>query len=72
MQQATPKGIIRARANLRVGNKVQIIGGPFGGLAAIIQELPDKRGRIKVLLRLLSRQVKAEIPVQFVKSGWVV
>ena len=72
MKQSTSEGIIGARSNLKVGQKVQINGGPFEGLAAIIQEPPNTMGRVKVLLTLLSRQVKAEIPVQFVESNWVV
>lgn len=71
MQQATPEGIITARCNLRAGQEVQISGGPFDGLVGIIQEPPSAKGRVKVLLKLLSRQVKVEVPVRFVKSGWV-
>jgi len=72
MKQATPEGIITARSNLKAGQQVQIVGGPFEGLVGIIHEPPNARGRVKILLRLLSRQVKAEVPVEFVKSGWVV
>jgi len=71
MQQATDEGIITARSNLKVGQQVQISGGPFDGLVGVIQEPPNGKGRVKVLLNLLSRQVKGEVPVQFVKSGWV-
>jgi transcriptional antiterminator NusG len=72
MQQASDEGIIPARSNLKVGQKVQISGGPFDGLVGIIEEPPNAKGRVKVLLNLLSRQVKAEVPVEFVRSGWVV
>jgi len=72
MQQAGNEGIITARSNLKVGQQVQISGGPFDGLVGIIQEPPNGKGRVKVLLNLLSRQVKAEVPVEFVRSGWVV
>lgn len=72
MQQASDEGILTARSNLKVGQQVQISGGPFDGLVGIIEEPPNPKGRVKVLLNLLSRQVKAEVPVQFVRSGWVV
>ena len=72
MQRATPDGIIKARSSLMVGQEVQISGGSFNGLVGIIQEPPDAKERVKVLLKLLNREVKVELPVQFVKSGWVV
>jgi transcriptional antiterminator RfaH len=72
MKQADPEGAIAARSNLKPKQEILITGGPFDGLVGIIQEPPDAKGRVKVLLNLLSRQVKAEVPVQFVRSGWVV
>lgn len=71
MEQATPEGIITAHSNLRAGQMVQLDGGPFDGLSGIIQEPPDAKGRVKILLSLLKRQVKVEIPARFVKCGWV-
>lgn len=71
-RQESPEGIIAARSNLRAGNEVQITAGPLAGLAAIIQETTNSKGRVKVLLQLLNRQVKAEVPAHSVKSGWVV
>jgi transcription antitermination factor NusG len=71
MQQANSDGIITARSNLKVGQEVRINGGPFDGLVGMIQESPNARGRVKVLMKLLSRQIKVEVPVHFVKSGWV-
>jgi transcriptional antiterminator RfaH len=67
-----PDGRLRARPDLRPGQEVEIIDGPFTGLMGIIQRPPDAKGRIKVLMRLLNRQpVRVEVPVRFVKSGWV-
>ena len=45
---------------------VEITSGPFAGLAGIIQEPPDARGRVTVLMDLLNRQVPVEVPVEFV------
>lgn len=72
MQQATPEGIIKARSSITVGQEVQISGGSFDGVVGIIQEPPNARGRVEVLLNLLSREVKVELPVQRVKGAWVV
>lgn len=40
MRQANPAGVITARSNLKVGQEVRISGGPFDGLAGIIQGPP--------------------------------
>ena len=62
-QRATPEGILPARYTFRVGAEVQIGEGPFRGLAGILVDPPDAKGRVKVLLNLLSREVKATLPV---------
>jgi transcriptional antiterminator RfaH len=72
MQQATPNGHIPASSNLKPGQEVRINGGPFDGLTGLIQEPPDAKGRVKVLMRLLSRQLQVEVPVRFVECEWVV
>ncbi len=70
-QEATPAGVIVAYSNLKVGQEVIVTRGPFEGLVGIIQEPPNARGRVKVLMRLLSREVKVELPTRFVDTGWV-
>ena len=71
MQQADQEGIIPAQTNLKAGQEVRITGGPFDGLAGIMQEPPDARGRVKILLELLNRQTRVEVPMQYINSGWV-
>jgi len=71
IRQANQEGIIPARTNLRPGQEIQITGGPFDGLVGIMQELPNARGRVKILLTLLNRQTNVEIPIQFLRTGWV-
>ena len=63
--------MISARSNVRMGEEVCIDGGPFDGLVGIIQEPPDARGRVKVFLKLLNRPVKVEVPVEYIKAGWI-
>jgi transcriptional antiterminator RfaH len=70
-QQTDPEGLIKARSQLRPGQEVEIRGGPFDGLIAIIQDPPDARGRVRILLRLLSRQVSVNLGVEFIKGEWV-
>lgn len=67
--QASTGGILRARSKLKRGQEVEITGGPFDGLMGIIQSPPDNRGRVKILLKLLSRQVSVKFGVEFIKGG---
>jgi transcription antitermination factor NusG len=67
--QASDNGIIRARSKLKRGEEVEISGGPFDGLIGIIQSPPDNRGRVKILLKLLSRQVSVKFGVEFIKGN---
>ena len=68
-QRADPQGVIPARSRLRRSQEVEISGGPFDGLMGIIQAPPDDKGRVKVLLRLLNRQVTVKFGVEFIKGG---
>ena len=71
MTQAGADGVISARCNIRIGQQVAVDGGPFDGLVGIIQEPPNAKGRVKILLELLNRPTKVEVPVQFIKASWV-
>jgi transcriptional antiterminator RfaH len=70
-QQTDTEGVIRAHSQLRPGQEVEIRGGPFDGLIAVIQDPPDAKGRVKILLRLLSRQISVKLGVEFIKGEWV-
>ena len=71
MSQAGADGIISARCNISIGQQVAINGGPFDGLVGIIQEPPNARGRVKILLELLNQPTRVDVPVQFIKASWV-
>jgi transcriptional antiterminator RfaH len=71
MGQVGADGVIAARCNIRVGDHAAIVGGPFDGLAGIIQEPPNARGRVKILLQLLNRPTNVDVPVQFIRANWV-
>jgi transcriptional antiterminator RfaH len=68
-QQADENGVIRARSKLTRGQEVEISGGPFDGLMGIIQAPPDSKGRVKILLKLLSRQISVKFGVEYIKGG---
>ena len=70
-QRTDAEGVIKARSQLRPGQEVEIRGGPFDGLIAIIQDPPDDKGRVKILLKLLSRQISVKLGVEFIKGEWV-
>ena len=69
--QSDSHGLIAACCNLKVGDEVQIAKGPFRGLIGIIQEPPDTKSRVKVLMALLSRDVQVEVPASYIDVGWV-
>ena len=70
-QQTDADGVIRACSQLKPGQEVEIRGGPFDGLIAIIQDPPDAKGRVKILLKLLSRQISVKLGVEFIKGEWL-
>ena len=67
-QNADDKGVIQARSQLRRGQEVEVTGGPFNGLIGIIQDPPDSKGRIRILVKLLSRQITVKLGVEFIKE----
>ena len=70
-QLADANGVIQARTKIRRGQEVEISGGPFDGLMGIIQAPPDNKGRVRVLLKLLSRQISVKLGVEFIKGEWL-
>jgi transcriptional antiterminator RfaH len=71
MQQLNRDGVIEARPKLRSGQEVRITGGPFDGLLGIIQEPPNAKGRVNILMQLLSRSTRVDVPLEFVETEWV-
>jgi transcription elongation factor/antiterminator RfaH len=63
-ENADGEGVISARSQLQRGQHVEISAGPFSGLAAIIQDPPDAKGRVKVLLKLMSRHITVKLGVE--------
>jgi transcription antitermination factor NusG len=71
LSRADQNGVISARADLKNGQEVRICGGPFEGLLETIERCVDSKGREKILMQLLNRNVSVEVPLQFIETGWV-
>jgi transcription elongation factor/antiterminator RfaH len=69
--QTGDAGFIPARSNLKVGQEVRISGGPFDSLVGMIQEPPNAKGRVRVLVNLLNQQTRVEIPTRYLNAGWI-
>jgi transcriptional antiterminator RfaH len=70
LQQRTgPDGILSAPSPLVVGHEVEVGEGPFAGLAGIIARPPDAKGRVQILLELLRRPVKVDVPAHILTSS---
>jgi transcription elongation factor/antiterminator RfaH len=69
--QADKCGVIRARSQLKCGQEVEITGGPFEGLLGIIQDPPDAKGRVRVLLNLMNRKVAVSLGLDNIGGQWV-
>jgi transcription antitermination factor NusG len=71
MRQANADGIIKAKANLKIGQEVRIARGSLAGIVGMIQKVPKAKSRVQLLLKLLNREVNVEVPLHLVASGWV-
>jgi transcriptional antiterminator RfaH len=70
INESSAHGVITARSTLKRGQGVQLTAGPFAGLVGIIEEPPNAKGRVKILLQLLNREAKVEVPVQCIEASW--
>lgn len=65
-ERAGSDQIVRPRPLMRRGDPVEIRKGPFAGLLAIIDRPCSGAGRIQILLDLLRRQTRLELPASAV------
>lgn len=71
-EEADEEGVIKGCSSLTAGQEVRIKGGPLDGLIGVIQDPPDARGRVNVLMQLLNRQVKVTVPVHLVEDNGII
>jgi transcriptional antiterminator RfaH len=70
--RADEHGVLTARAAVTPGTALELVDGPFDGLLGIIEDPPDDRGRVRVLMRLLNgHAVHVRVPLSHVKVDWV-
>jgi len=61
------EGILRVQSTLAAGDVVRIKRGPLEGLVGIVESPVCGRGRVRVLMELLRRQTRVELPQQIVE-----
>src|SRR5215470_7324216 len=71
-QKSSPEGLIGVQPHFAIGQEVRINGGPLDGLLGIIQNPPNARGRVGVLMQLLNRQIKIDVPVHCLAAPWMI
>jgi transcriptional antiterminator NusG len=57
------------KIDVRVGDAVKIIDGPFKNFDGKIQEVDDEKGKIKVLVSIFGRETPVELDFLQVKKG---
>lgn len=61
------EGILRPASLLREGDMVRVRRGPLEGLVGIIEHPGGGRGRVRVLMELLRRQTRVEMPLHILE-----
>lgn len=64
-----PDGLIRCGTIVDDGSEVRIVNGPFRGLTGIVERRLPARERVCVLIDLLQRQTRVELPERWVRQA---
>lgn len=65
-----PDGVILARPRpLPSGHRVRVTDGPLAGLVGIIENPPDARGRVSVLMDILRTQTRVSLDVDALEDA---
>jgi transcriptional antiterminator RfaH len=68
--QAGPDGLIVVRPRpLPVGRRVRVTSGPLSGLVGVIEDPPDARGRVRVLMDFLRRQTRVSVDAEWLEDA---
>jgi len=62
-------GLIRYDPGVRAHSEVRIVHGPFRGLTAIVEQRLPARERIAVLMHILQRETRVELPEKWVRQA---
>lgn len=60
-------GVIRCGAGTVETSEVRIVNGPFRGLTAVVEQRLPARERVRVLMHLLQRETRVELPERWVR-----
>jgi transcriptional antiterminator RfaH len=71
MAHTDTQGMITARSDLKTGQEVRVCGGAFDGVVGMILNEPDAKGRVKILMQLLNRDINVELPIHMLATSWV-
>jgi len=66
--QTNEKGHIQPQSKLKDGDKVRINQGPFAGLWGVVRGSVDAKGRVKILMDILSAGARIELPYSYVEK----
>jgi len=64
-----PNGLILFDQHVRDKSEIRIVHGPFRGLTAVVEERLPARERICVLMDLLQRRTRVELPERWVRQA---
>ncbi|MBI1814342.1 MAG: hypothetical protein HYR72_05150 [Deltaproteobacteria bacterium] len=64
--RASADGLIHAFPVFHEGQRVRVKYGPLAGLEGVIETPVSGRGRVRILMELLRRQTRVELPQEFV------
>lgn len=68
--QSGPEGLIVTRPRpLPIGRRVRITAGPLAGLVGIIENPPDARGRVSVLMDILRHQTRVSLDAAWLEDA---
>jgi len=68
--QADADGVIVARPRpLPVGHRLRVTDGPLAGLVGIIENPPDARGRVSVLMDILRTQTRVSLDIDALEDA---
>jgi transcriptional antiterminator RfaH len=62
-------GLIRCGTAFDDGGEVRIVNGPFRGLTGIVERRLPARERVCVLMELLHRQTRVELPERWIRQA---
>jgi transcriptional antiterminator RfaH len=62
------EGIVTIDPEIKVGQAVEIVEGPFQGIHALVTRILPAKERVRVLLEFLGRPVETELPAPIVLS----